>query len=67
MTVELNVFNVSCQPADTDELCEINMIENAIHDSFLSSFGDDSLEQFMSHSNMSIDEDCLINEVNSLL
>ena len=44
MTVELNVFNVSCQHADTDELCEINMIENAIHDSFLSSFGDDPLE-----------------------
>ena len=67
MTVELNVFNVSRQPADTDELCEINMIENAIHDSFLSSFADDHLEKCLAHFSMNIDEECLISEVNSLL
>ena len=67
MTVDLNVFNVSRQPADTDELCEINMIENAIHDSFLISFADDHLEKCLAHFSTNIDEDCLISEVNSLL
>ncbi|MBC2863254.1 hypothetical protein H7U16_25945 [Klebsiella pneumoniae] len=67
MIVELNVFNVSHQHVDIDDLSEVNMIENAIHDSFLSSFNDDPLEKCLTHSNMNIDENCLVNEVNSSL
>ena len=44
-----------------------NMIESKIKDSFLRSFGDDPLEECLAHFNMSIDEDYLISEVNSLL
>src|SRR5262245_14802575 len=69
MTIELNIFNISHQPVDNDnnDVCEVNILESAIHDSFLNSFGDDSLEKCLSHFNMNIDEDHLISEVNSLL
>lgn len=66
MTLELNVFNCGHQPTDTNDLCEVNMIESTIHESFLNFTCDDPLEECLSNFETNFNEKW-VNEVNALL
>ncbi|KAL6524311.1 hypothetical protein OROGR_016745 [Orobanche gracilis] len=67
MTVELNMFNISEQHDDHDDVCEVNMIES-MGPYFFPKINDDNLfESCLAHFGSDFDIDNSINEVNSLL
>ncbi|KAL6514868.1 hypothetical protein OROGR_020447 [Orobanche gracilis] len=67
MTVELNMFNISEQHDDHDDVCEVNMIES-MGPYFFPKINDDNLfESCLAHFGSDFDIDSSINEVNSLL
>ena len=37
MTVELNIFDISKQVLDNEDICEVNMIGSLVHDTFIQS------------------------------
>ena len=45
MTVELNVFNASQQPHELKDLCDVNMIDGLVDNSFEHCSSDDPLEK----------------------
>ena len=49
MTVELNVFDVSQQPPDNDDICEVNMIESLIENTWVQFHSEDIVETCLVH------------------
>ena len=37
MTIELNIFDISKQVLDNEDICEVNMIGSLVHDTFIQS------------------------------
>ncbi|XP_058082476.1 uncharacterized protein LOC131230589 [Magnolia sinica] len=66
MKIKLNVFNAAQQPADSEDICEVDMIESLVHESFLKS-SEDALETCLAHFGMDFDIENSIQEVNALL
>ena len=44
MTVVLNNFDISKQVIDNEDICEVNMIEALVHDTFIQSSCEDPLK-----------------------
>ena len=44
MTLEVNIFNVSKQPHDSDECCQMNLIDTAVEEVFHSIYGSETLK-----------------------
>ena len=44
MIVELNIFDLSKQILDNEDICEVNMIEGLVHDTFIQSSCEDPLK-----------------------
>ena len=44
MIVELNIFHISKQMLDNEDICEVDMIKSLVHDTFLQSSYKDPLE-----------------------
>ncbi|KAL6506245.1 hypothetical protein OROGR_024426 [Orobanche gracilis] len=66
MTVELNMFNISQQHDDHDDVCEVNMMESMGLYFFPKINDDDLFESCLAHFGY-FEIDSSINEVNSLL
>ena len=67
MTVELNIFDISKQVLDNEDICEVNMIGSLAHDAFLQSSCEDPLKACLTHFNCNLDTKKSIEEVNALL
>ncbi|KAL6551317.1 hypothetical protein OROMI_021805 [Orobanche minor] len=67
MTVELNMFNISQQHDDHDDVYEVNMIESMGPYFFPKINDDDLFENCLAHFGLDFDIDSSIDEVNSLL
>nr|XP_023870535.1 uncharacterized protein LOC111983105 [Quercus suber] len=55
MTVELNIFDISKQVLDKEDICEVNMIGSLVHDTFLQSSCEDPLKDCLTHLNCNLD------------
>ena len=67
MTVELNIFHISKQVLDNEDICEVDMIESLVHDTFLQSSYEDPLEACLKLFGCNFDIEHSIEEVNALL
>ncbi|CAL2271511.1 unnamed protein product [Prunus armeniaca] len=67
MTVEFNIFNISKQPSDDEEICEISLIDTMVEDSFHYSSIKDPLEACLAHFGANFDFEKSFDEVNALL
>ena len=67
MTVELNIFHISKQVLDNEDICEVDMIESLVHDTFLQSNYEDPLEACLNLFGCKFDIEHSIEEVNALL
>ena len=67
MTVELNIFDISKQPPDNEDINEVNLIDSLVENHFLHHSYQDPLEACLAHSGCDFDIDELIEEVNTLL
>ena len=72
MTVELNIFHISKQVLDNEDICEVDMIESLVHDTFLQSSYEDPLEACLNLFGCNLfgcnfDIEHSIEEVNALL
>lgn len=67
ITIELNVFNVTKQLYDEDEIAKLDLIEALVEDSFVFNHCDDPLEICLTHFGLSFDVGSAIQVVNALL
>ncbi|XP_004297990.1 PREDICTED: acylamino-acid-releasing enzyme-like [Fragaria vesca subsp. vesca] len=67
MTLDLNIFSISKQPLENDEVGEVNLIDNLVTDTFHQSSIKDPLEACLVHFGADFDFDKSIKEVNALL
>ena len=67
MTVELNIFHIRKQVLDNEDICEVDMIESLIHDTFLQSSYEDPLEACLNLFGCNFDIEHSIEKVNALL
>nr|XP_011459774.1 PREDICTED: uncharacterized protein LOC105350087 [Fragaria vesca subsp. vesca] len=67
MTLDLNIFSISKQPLENDEVGEVNLIDNLVTDTFHQSSIKDPLEACLVHFGADFDFDKSIEEVNALL
>ena len=47
MTVELNIFHISKQVPENEDICKVNMIESLVHDTFIQSSCEDPLKAYL--------------------
>ena len=67
MTVELNIFDISKQVLDNEDICEVNMIGSLVHDTFIQSRCEDPLKACLTCFDCNLDIEKSIVEVNALL
>ena len=67
MTVELNIFDISKQVLDNEDICEVNMIEGLVHDTFIQSSREDPLKACLTLFYCNLDIEKSIEEDNALL
>ncbi|XP_030933499.1 uncharacterized protein LOC115959285 [Quercus lobata] len=67
MTVELNIFDISKQVLDNEDICEVNMIGSLVHDTFLQSSCEDPPNACLTRFDCNLDTEKSIEEVNALL
>ena len=67
MTVELNIFDISKQVPDNEDICEVNMIGSLVHDTFLQTSCEDPLKACLTRFDYNLDTEKSIEEVNALL
>ena len=67
MTVELNIFDISKQVPDKEDICEVNMIESLVHDTFIQSRCEDPLKACLTLFYCNLDTERSMEEVNALL
>ncbi|KAL3534331.1 hypothetical protein ACH5RR_002792 [Cinchona calisaya] len=67
MKAELNIFDICRQPADLDNVNEVNLIDSSTHNTFLQSHSDDSPKACLTYFGCDVDIDKPIDEVNTLL
>ena len=67
MTVELNIFHISKQVLDNEDIYEVDMIEGLVHDTFLQSSYEDPLKACLNLFGCNFDIEHSIEEVNALL
>jgi hypothetical protein len=67
MTIELNIFDISKQTPGNEEVNEVYMVENLVHDTFIQSSLEDPLEACTSHFGGTFDIEKSVEEVNTLL
>ncbi|XP_075644933.1 uncharacterized protein LOC142615902 [Castanea sativa] len=67
MTVELNIFDISKQVPDNENICEVNMIGNLVHDTLIQSSCEDPLKDCLTLFDCNLDIEKSIEEVNALL
>ena len=67
MTVEFNIFHISKQVLDNEDICEVDMIESLVHDTFLQLSYEDPLEACLNIFCCNFDIEHSIEEVNALL
>ena len=67
MTVELNIFHISKQVLNNEDICEVDMIESLVHDTFLQLSYEDPLEACLNLFCCNFDIEHSIEEINALL
>ena len=67
MTVEFNIFHISKQVLDNEDIYEVDMIEGLVHDTFLQSSYEDPLKACLNLFGCNFDFEHSIEEVNALL
>ncbi|XP_075649875.1 uncharacterized protein LOC142620386 [Castanea sativa] len=67
MTVKLNIFDKSKQVLDNENICEVNMIGNLVHDTLIQSSCEDPLKDCLTLFYCNLDIEKSIEEVNALL
>ena len=67
MTIELNIFHISKQVLDNEDICEVDMIKSLVHDTFQQSSYEDPLEACLNIFGCNFDIEQSIEEVNALL
>ena len=67
MIVELNIFDISKQVLDKEDICEVNMIGGLVHDTFIQSSCEDPLKVCLTLFYCNLDIEKSIKEVNALL
>ena len=67
MTVELNIFHISKQVLDNEDICEVNMIGSLVHYTFLQSSCEDPPKACLTRFDCNLDTEKSIEEVNALL
>ncbi|KAL3513104.1 hypothetical protein ACH5RR_025821 [Cinchona calisaya] len=60
---KLNIFDISREPSDLDNVNEVNLIDSLTHGTFLQSHCDDSLETCLTHFGCDVDFDKSIEEL----
>ncbi|XP_030923240.1 uncharacterized protein LOC115950136 [Quercus lobata] len=66
MTVELNIFDISKQVLDNEDIYEVNMIGSLVHDTFIQSSCKDPLKACLTLFYCNLDTEKSIEEVNAL-
>ncbi|XP_075655087.1 uncharacterized protein LOC142625288 [Castanea sativa] len=67
MTVELNIFDISKQVLDNEDIYEVDMIESLVHDTLIQSSCEDPLKDCLTLFYCNLDIEKSIEEVNALL
>ena len=67
MTIELNIFDISKQVIDNEDICQVNMIGSLVHDTFIQSRGEDPLKACLTLFYCNLDTEKSMEEVNALL
>ena len=67
MTVELNIFDISKQVLDNEDICEVNMIKGLVHDTFIQSSREDPLKACLTLFYCNLDIEKSIEEDNAFL
>ena len=67
MTVELNVFDISKQILDNEDICEVNIIGSLVHDTFIQSRCENPLKACLTIFYCNWDTGKSMEEVNALL
>ena len=67
MTIELNIFDISKQVLENEDICEVNMIEDLVHDTFVQLSCEDPLKACLTLFYCNLDIEKSIEEVNALL
>ena len=67
MTVELNIFDISKQVSENEDMCEVNMIASLVHDTFIQSRCEDPLKACLTCFDCNLDTEKSMEEVNALL
>ena len=67
MTVELNIFDVSKQPPDNDDISEVDTIESLIENTWIQFHSEDIVETCLAHFGDDFDCEGSFEEVNALL
>ncbi|XP_075633356.1 uncharacterized protein LOC142605805 [Castanea sativa] len=67
ITVELNIFHISKQVLENEDIYEVDMIESLVHDTFLQSSYEDPLEACLNIFGCNFDIEHSIEEVKALL
>jgi len=67
MTVKLNVFDVSKQPPDNDDIYEVDMIESLIKNTWMQFHSENIVEMCLAHFGDDFDWEKSFEEVNALL
>ena len=66
-TVEFNIFDISKQVLDKEDICEVNMIGSLVHDTFIQSRCEDPLKACLTLFYCNLDTEKSMEEVNTLL
>ena len=66
MTIELNIFDISKQVLDNEDICEVKMIEGLVHDTFIQLSCEDPLKACLTLFYCNLDIEKSIEEVNAL-
>ena len=67
MIVGLNIFHISKQVLENEDICEVNMIESLVHDTFIQSSCEDPLKACLTLFDCNLDIEKSIEEVNASL
>ena len=67
MTVELNIFDISKQVLDNEDICKVNLIEGLVHDTLIQSSCEDPLKACLTLFGCNLDIEKSIEKVNALL
>ena len=65
MTVELNIFDISKQVLDNEDICEVNMIVSLVHDNFIQSRCEEPLKACLTLFYCNLDTEKSMEEVNA--